>query len=152
MPDLNLNISLEPHLLDVLRPLPSHLPPDLSGSLVPYLSNPPPPAIPYDLLFQISKWSRTPDFPAMLSAKDYTMIALLAGTKTSPERRFPPHIPKEDAEQRARERSSEDKKIIIALINAVLSVAGAGLATSWVAEGRGWDDEWVSKSCLVSEL
>jgi hypothetical protein len=71
------------------------------------------------------------------------MIALLAGTMTSPERRFPPHVPKGEVDQH--KRFNADRKAITGVINALLSIGGAGLATWWVAEGRGWKDEWVSR-------
>jgi hypothetical protein len=69
------------------------------------------------------------------------MIALLAGSTTSPEKRFPPH-------ERARpehdlKREMNDRKAVVAVTNSLLSIAGAGFATWWATGVAGWRDEWV---------
>ena len=83
-----LNISLEPHLRDALNPLQS-----IFSDLKPYL-DPHTITIPYSFLLSISKWSRTASLKILnLDANAYTMISLLAGTTTSPERKFPTYFP-----------------------------------------------------------
>jgi TMEM199 family protein len=139
----DLNISLTADLYAKLHSLPAQLPPDLLAQLTPFLTDPAPPTIPCSLLASISKWSRSSLFPDSLESHDYTMIALLAGTTTSPKRFFPPYITKDNMDESERKRAKEDRKAITALLNGLLSIGGAGVATWWVAEGRGWKDEWV---------
>lgn len=71
------------------------------------------------------------------------MIALLAGSTTSPERRFPAHVLAKDSEEAGKQRHRERKEITT-LLNALLSVGGSGAATWWAAEKAGWKNEWVS--------
>jgi hypothetical protein len=149
-----LNISLEPHLVQNLLPLRAVLPSDLSSQLEPYLDAPTLRTIPYSLLAAISKWSRSQSGQAALqshtpplNAQDYSMIALLAGTTTSPERQFPAHVPKHILAEEERKRRFTDKKAIATLVNALFSIAGSGVAT-WVAAER-WRHEWV-RSCMLS--
>jgi len=66
------------------------------------------------------------------------MIALLAGTTTSPERKFPAYIPPDPHADQKREY--QDRKAVTALLNALLSIIGSGAATWWAAEG--WRPEW----------
>ncbi|KAA1468806.1 hypothetical protein DENSPDRAFT_542851 [Dentipellis sp. KUC8613] len=106
--------------------------------------------IPYTLLLSISKWSRTAAGEAALAAhipplapQAYTMVSLLAGTRTSPNRKFPT-VQRRDDDHRMQEvaRGVNDKRAIIAVLNGLLSVGGAG-AAAWVAAQRtGWRDEW----------
>lgn len=148
-----LNVSLEPHLVERLVPLIQVLPPELAVTLRPYTIEPTPSIIPYSLLVSISQWSRsTPgqttlhsQVPA-LNAQDYTMISLLAGSITSPERHFPVHVPKSILAEEERKRQLTDKKAIVTLLNAFLSILGSGVAAWLVAER--WRHEWV-RSALV---
>ena len=149
----DLNISLEPHLIENLLPLRTILPSGLSTQLDPYLTEPAPRTIPYSLLSSISQWSRSSSGQAALQshrpplhAQAYSMIFLLAGTVTSPERRFPPHVPKYILTEEERKRQITDRKAIATLVNALLSVAGSGIATWLVAER--WRNEWVCY-CVV---
>lgn len=160
-----LNVSLEEHLVDTIRPLTALLPGPLAAELSQVLdaSSPPRPStprprartIPYALLTAISKWSRSaPGEQALAShapplrVQDYTMLALLAGTRTSPERLFP-HIPMplpgadSTNTQAARRRELGDRRAVTAVVNALLSIAGAAVATWWAAERLGWRNEWV---------
>jgi hypothetical protein len=150
--DLELNISLEPHLHETLKSIVAHLPEPLSERLEAYLNvqNPaqPKPTIPYSLLQSVSQWARTPSALTLinnheppLSPHDYTMIALLAGTTTSPERKFPNYIPPDPHADRKREY--KDRKAVTAILNALLSIIGSGAATWWAAERTGWGPEWV---------
>ncbi|TFK39965.1 hypothetical protein BDQ12DRAFT_518991 [Crucibulum laeve] len=143
-----LNISLEPHLWDALAPLPSLLPPALKSGLTPYLSNPKPATIPYNVLQEISQWSRTTAGSASLQShrpplqpQSYTMIALLAGTTTSPERKFGKYVPKKEPDE-VEARNASERKTVTALVNALLSIVGAGVATWWAADKTGWRNEW----------
>ena len=146
----DLSISLEPHLLEALKPLESLLPESLSNKLKPYLepatSAQSVPSIPYSLLHTIAQWSRTAEGIASmkfqnLSPHAYTMVSLLAGTTTSPERKFPAYTPPDPHEERKRDYS--DRKAVTTVINSLLSVGGSGVATWWAADKVGWKPEWV---------
>lgn len=161
--DEDLTVSLEPHLLETLRNVHSRLPTPLADKLVPYAFSPSSsenksstskiPTIPYQILLTLSQWARSPagssslkdppapDMPA-LDPADYTMISLLAGTTTSPNRRFPVQSPPSDGPEDAR-RELNDRRTIVAVINALLSVGGTGGAVWWAAGSIGWRDEWV---------
>jgi hypothetical protein len=150
-----LNVSLEPHLIEALRPLPGLLSPLLADELKSYISNTPKDVIPYSTLFSISRWTRTLEGEEKLrghipplNVNSYTMVSLLAGVKTSPERKFgtytPPLEPDQLAEQQKRERRE-----ITAIINALLSVFAVGFATWWAAGTLHWKNQWV---CLLFSL
>ena len=112
-----------------------------------------PRTIPYALLTAIAKWARSPAahdafarHEPPLRAQDYTMLALLAGTRTSPERVFPrpdPSHSSPDDPQAASRRERSDRRAVTALLNALLSIGGAGVATWWAAERLHWRNEWV---------
>ena len=144
-----LSISLEDHLVDTLRPLHPRLPDHLAQELAPYLSTSPPPAMPYTLLFSISRWTRSdPGLEALhtqtpsLDPQSYSMVSLLAGATTSPERFFGSYTPPKDpAEVQA--GKNRERKAITALLNALLSIVGSAFATWWAAEKLGWRNEWV---------
>ncbi len=53
----NVNISLEPHLLDTLRPVYPLLPRELAHQLEQYISASPPATIPYQTLLGLSQWT-----------------------------------------------------------------------------------------------
>ncbi|KAF7973959.1 hypothetical protein HWV62_13924 [Athelia sp. TMB] len=145
-----LNVSLEEHLEEALIPLINILPGELSSQLAAKTRSPDSTQaaqtriIPYPLLQSISKWSRTPEGLATLkrhkmSPSDYSMIALLAGTTTSPERRFPVYVPADPLEDQ--KRNTKDRKAITALVNAVLSVLGSAGATWWASAQTDWQQE-----------
>ena len=163
--DSELNVSFEPHLVDALRPLVLLLPDDLSSKLMvalaaydsPSSSQKPnvPSLIPFSLLSGISSWARSSMAASKLSSQNppldplgYSMVALLAGTKTSPERKFPDVLRvSHDAElQRAR----SDRRAIVALLNALLSVIGSGVATWWATQRLSWENEWVRNAFAFS--
>ncbi|KAF8269835.1 hypothetical protein EI94DRAFT_1572964 [Lactarius quietus] len=154
--DHNLHVSLELHLVEALHPLISSVPPHLSAELSKLLPDESStasqltasPMIPYALLQSISKWARTEEGEMALRSKippldpfAYSMVALLAGTRTSPDKKFPtlPRVPTR-AEGVAREIS--DRRAIVALLNAILSVICTGAAAWWAAQRTGWRDEW----------
>ncbi|KAH8830256.1 hypothetical protein DL96DRAFT_1592182 [Flagelloscypha sp. PMI_526] len=146
-----IRVSLEPHLREKLDPLIGILPPELQDELRQILDNTTarrPTSIPYDLLLQISQWSRSPAGNDILKAhqpplspNDYVMVSLLAGTTSSPEGKFGTYVPPPDPEQVAK-RESAERKAILTLVNAVLSVAGAGFASFWAADKTGWKREY----------
>jgi len=149
---VDLDVSLEPHLLDVLRPLPQIVPTDLAKQLRSYVDEPPPSTIPYSVLQAVSRWSRTTSGFAALNANSpsidphaYTMISLLAGATTSPEGRFGKYVPPKGLEQIEAERTRE-RRAITALINALLSIGGAAFATWWAAQKTGWKNEYVCRA------
>lgn len=151
--DSNLTVSLEPHLSQVLNPLPEILPPELGSRLSSELLRP---EIHYALLSDISKWSRSEAGRAALmhhnlQASSYSMISLLAGSVTSPFSRPPPHVRPESARHVAG-RELNDKKAITAILNALLSVVGSGAATWWAANQSGWRDEWVRSFRILLSL
>jgi hypothetical protein len=154
----NLSVSLEPHLIEILQPLVGTIPAPLSAELSPLLSqtaSSSSPTISYALLRSISRWARTEEAARALRSKTppldplaYDMIPLLAGARTSPDKKFPqmPH-PSSRAEIAARDIS--DRRAIIAVLNALLSVICTGAATWWAAQRTGWRDEWVGQSYYV---
>ncbi|KAF8636420.1 hypothetical protein AX17_003602 [Amanita inopinata Kibby_2008] len=142
------NISLETHLVETLRPLQVLLPRELSDELSPYLSPSPAPVIPYSLLLSISRWTRSKTAADTLRAQcpplnpqSYSMVSLLAGTTTSPDRFFGQYTPPDDPEEVQAEKNRE-KKAITALFNALLSIGGSAAAVWWAAERAGWRNEW----------
>jgi hypothetical protein len=168
----DLNVSLEPHLIEILHPLVSVLPQDLSAQLssaldiaalhlsaeselstAPISSNGSTfyarPLIRYSLLSAISSWARSTDGRGALSRRDppldpssYAMVSLLAGTQTSPEKTFPHEPRKPDSGEVAR-KEVNDKRAVTAIFNALLSILGSGAATWWAADRLKWKDEWV---------
>ena len=139
-------ISLPAHLRRTLEPLTDILPKDLNERLSLCFLDPRS-EIPYSLLSGISKWARTDEGRRQLCAhalqlNDYSMISLLAGTITSPSSKFPRHVPPPDAMEEAT-RAANDRKAITALLNALLSIGGAGYAGWWASGRTGWRDEWV---------
>ena len=154
LPPDNLSVSLEPHLIEILRPLVGAIPAPLSAELSPLLSattssSSSTPTIPYTLLLSISRWVRTDEAARALKSKNppldplaYNMVSLLAGTRTSPDKKFPQLSRSSDRSENAA-RDISDRKAIIAVLNALLSVICTGAATWWVAQRTGWRDEWV---------
>ncbi|KAI0343084.1 hypothetical protein BDW22DRAFT_1344900 [Trametopsis cervina] len=157
-----LNVSLEPHLADALHPLVPLLPELLASQLSKVLteahSHPKSGSdtgqtavavVPYALLSSISAWSRSPEglialnsHDPPLDAGDYTMIALLAGTRTSPDRKFPAGPRPSDSDEVSVQREMNDRRAVTALLNALLSIIGAGVATYWAADKLSWRNEW----------
>ncbi|EMD38918.1 hypothetical protein CERSUDRAFT_47209 [Gelatoporia subvermispora B] len=154
----NLNVSLEPHLEEALRPLPALLPRPLASQLNEALAAAAPNdssdtsdakrLIPYNVVHSISRWAHTPSGASALEAHNpplspsqYTMVSLLAGTLTSPDRAFPAPPPVVSHES-IRKRQLGDRQAITALLNALLSIGGSGVATWWAAERLQWQAEW----------
>jgi hypothetical protein len=155
MADPSLTVSLEPHLADRLRGLLPVLPKDhdLNQRLSVVNCDPLPPSISYTLLSDLSKWTRTPSGTAALEdasldEHDYGMIALLAGTRTAPEKHFP--MPAggwpTPAELRAQDtrRNVSDRQALAHVVNALISIGGAAMAVWYAAGVAGWKNEWVS--------
>ena len=156
-----LNVSLEPHLRDVLAALLHVLPEETSQQLAPCLSSETSTTvvqvIPYELILKISRWCRTADGRAALQAcsppldpQSYTMISLLAGTRTSPEKHFPPYAAKDPEEDQR--LLTKDRKAIATLVNAVLSVITTGVATWWASGHTGMRLEWVCRLVTLFSL
>lgn len=153
------NISFTHGLADRLEPLKRILPTHLAA-LIPSLQpspstssasapgDPATPVVPYSLLYSISKWTRTEKGAAALSAhsldpRSYDMISLLAGAITSPDRKFPAYKPEANDPLADARRETNDRRVVVALINALLSIGGSGVA-AWYATGvAGWRNEWV---------
>ena len=152
-----LNISLEPHLIDTLRLVLPVVSTDLAPILTPYLSSDPPSTIPYAVLRRLSQWARSTGCDTLreqsppLDPQAYTMVALLAGTTTSPERKFGDFTPARDPADVQAERNKE-RKTITAILNAILSVLGSGFAAWWAADKTGWKNEWVGKLVFSYDL
>ncbi|KAG8997777.1 hypothetical protein FRB94_007460 [Tulasnella sp. JGI-2019a] len=92
--------------------------------------------IPYDTLRQISQWAQTE--PGRVSLKnntlnpsDYTMIAMLAGTLSSPSAKLAPYKRPLSPEEEAMVKSKE-RKAISALLNGFLSTIAVGVAMWWL--------------------
>lgn len=169
----DVNISLEQHLAEALRPLVPILPDKLSAELSHVLDTAPstasfvaPPMsgtptsplgvaysqklIPYSLLSAISTWARSAvgeraitEHDPPLDPNSYTMVALLAGTRTSPEKKYP-DAPLVSADAGDAQKELNDRRAVTAVLNALLSIFGAGVATWWAAGRLAWRDEWVS--------
>ncbi|TDL23682.1 hypothetical protein BD410DRAFT_838700 [Rickenella mellea] len=156
MPSVNseLTVSLEPFLQEELKPLIPILPSQISSRLSSEISLP---EIHYELLSDISKWSRSDLGKASLQAQNlepsaYSMVSLLAGTVTAPSSKPPPYTPPDTPEEAARYEIN-DKKTITAILNALLSIGGSGAATWWAADKSGWRGEWkVLLSLLVATV
>jgi hypothetical protein len=162
----DLQVSLEPHLADVLRPLTPLLPDSLATDLLSHISESSGSpkledsgtstsltrTIPYTLLASVSQWTRTSNGLEALSRHNppldpraYEMIALLAGARTSPNKTYPKHVPKERQAEELRKRETSDRKAITALLNSLLSIGGCGFATWYAADRLHWKDEWVNR-------
>ncbi|KAG1746704.1 uncharacterized protein EDB91DRAFT_1014435, partial [Suillus paluster] len=140
-----LNVSLEQHLLQVLNPLPTILPDDLAAELSTFISPSSSIVIPYNVLLKISQWSRSPaGLKALQSSslvpQSYSMVSLLAGTRTSPEKKFPAYVVNDP--QAERRRAADDRKAVSTVVNGILGVAGTGFATWWASEHTGLRLEW----------
>lgn len=154
-----LTVSLEPHLVERLRPLVHTIPAPLSSELSPLLSetssSSTTPTISYALLSSLSRWVRTEDGARALKSEDppldplaYSMVALLAGARTSPDKKFP-QSSRSAAGSEGAAREISDRRAIMAVLNALLSVICTGAAVWWAAQRTGWRDEWVGiASCL----
>ncbi|KAF5362418.1 hypothetical protein D9756_002437 [Leucocoprinus leucothites] len=143
-----LNVSLESHLLETLKPLPGLLPPHLADELKAYIPDAPKNVIPYTTLLAISQWSRTPEgieklkaHTPSLDSSNYMMVSLLAGVKTSPERNFGSYIPPPEPDQLAAQQKRERQEITT-ILNGLLSVLGVGFATWWAADKLHWKNHW----------
>ncbi|KAF9074917.1 hypothetical protein BDP27DRAFT_1415831 [Rhodocollybia butyracea] len=139
----NVNISLEDHLVSALEPLVPIIDVNISKTLVQSLSEQ---IIPYTLLQSVSRWSRSPEGSSALRSHSldpnaYSMISLLAGTTTSPERKFGPYVAPLEPEQLVAEGKRE-RKAITTIINGVLSVIGSGAAAWIMSEQTHWKREW----------
>ncbi|KAJ3893331.1 hypothetical protein GG344DRAFT_15405, partial [Lentinula edodes] len=143
----SVNVSLETHLVSALEPLLFITDASLSTRLAQHLSDPMG-IIPYDILLSVSRWSRSATGSSALRAcsppldpNSYTMIALLAGTTTSPERKFGPYQPPQEPERLVAQEKRE-RKAITTIINGVLSIIGSG-AAAWIGSERtNWRQEW----------
>lgn len=145
-----LNVSLEPHLTGTLTATLNLLPKVLKVELSGYVVDPPKSFIAHELLHKISLWSRTTDGTSKLHSislnpQDYSMVSLLAGTTTSPEKSFGDYKPPKDPEIQAADTARE-RKAITALVNSLFSIFGAGFAAWWGADKTGWRDEYVCQS------
>lgn len=157
-----LDVSLEDHLVDLLRPLLPVLPASLHHDLAALLeasddigSADSPKTrttrtISYSLLLSISTWTRSDPGKAALQGRSpplhpnaYTMVSLLSGTRTSPDRKFPNVAEAVDPAQEA-QRTTSDRRAITALVNALLSIIGSGVAVWVAADKLHWKNEWVS--------
>ena len=90
----------------------------------------------------MSSSSLTGDFNYTLDPSDYLIISLLAGLVTSPSAVLGPYKPPPSA-QELRRNAARDRRAVIALINALFSVIGVGVAV-WHASGTtGWNHDMV---------
>ncbi|KAI0041051.1 hypothetical protein FA95DRAFT_1565773 [Auriscalpium vulgare] len=163
MANSDLNISLEPHLADALRDILPLLPDSLSKEVSRALSSAadasnPSPTVPYDVLAAVSRWARTPAGIEALSAHTpppdagaYTMVALLAGTRSAPDKKFPGYVRPRDPALEAR-REVGDRRAVIAVLNGLLSVGCVGAAVWWAARYTGWRDEWRALLSLLAAV
>jgi len=147
MSTTTINVSLEEHLQDTLKAVQSILPDELEQTVKGYISEPSTPHIPYSILLKISQWARTDEGRENLEktnvgANACSIVSLLAGTVTSPERKFGEYVPPKEPEELEADRRRE-RRAITALANGVLSVGGIGVGAYWVSDKMGWKNEWV---------
>jgi len=155
------NISFTHDLADRLEPLKRILPPNLAAS-IPSIPPPASPSaatthsdpvttstlvVPHSLLYSISKWTRTEEGATALlvnslNPRSYEMVSLLAGSITSPERKFPSYRAEPDDPLARARQEVDNRKAIATLINALLSIGGSGAATWYAAGVAGWQNEW----------
>ncbi len=169
-----LNVSLEPHLAEALAPLQELLPESyrsqLRAALSHGISKPQEVdsvaqsdamlVISYALLSSISAWTRSAEGLAALQGhspplqpSDYSMIALLAGTRTAPDRKFPAEFaPLARNDEPVHRSEMNDRRAITALLNALLSILGSGVATWWAADRLRWQNEWVSRDWMLTGI
>lgn len=161
-----LNVSLEPHLSEVLSPLQALLPEPLRSQLLHTLEQSANagshtvPVVSYALLSSISVWARSAEGLAALQGRkpplqssDYSMISLLAGTRTAPDRKFPTDFaPLGHDNKPLSPRDVNDRRAITTLLNALLSVLGSGVATWWAADRLRWQNEWVGLNQNTDQL
>ncbi|KAF9648888.1 hypothetical protein BDM02DRAFT_3114750 [Thelephora ganbajun] len=168
---VGVNISFTHDLADRLEPLKRILPvylaapiPLLPTSLSPSTAvttsdsaTTPTPTVPYSLLYSISKWTRTEEGAAALAAdslnpRSYEMVSLLAGSTTSPDRKFPPHKAEINDPLADTRREIDDRRTVVTLINALLSIGGSGTATWYATGAAGWQNEWRALFSLTLAL
>ncbi|KIJ55409.1 hypothetical protein M422DRAFT_57860 [Sphaerobolus stellatus SS14] len=138
-------VSLPPHLRANLSSLTKLLSDDLKSRLLSTFDKNAS-EISHKTLLDISRWARTELAQSQLKAasldpNDYTMIAMLAGTITSPSSKFPPYVPPPDSASQAK-KAVEDRRAIVALLNALLSIGCVGYSAWWASKRTGWQDEW----------
>ena len=73
---------------------------------------------------------------------DYLMISLLAGLVTSPSAILGSYSPPPSA-QELRRSATRDRRAILALVNALFSVIGVGVAVWRASSTAGWPDSTV---------
>ena len=141
--------SLEPELQEALLPLLPLLPPEQSDTLKGHLQqaqDDEKPQIPYNFVLEVSRWTQThPEslHSAGLQQEAYTMIALLAGSVSSPRSKFPKPEP---ATSRGRESISQTMREVTTLLNCAITIIGAGFGAWFASSKAGWRNEWVRLS------
>lgn len=165
-------VSVPPHLhaalaeLNDIPELPDELAGQLKIAIKPELDDSAA-ELRYDLLRRVSQWAQSGEGGDALKKKglselkhfdvrgvgvadsecagpsDYSMIALLAGTVTSPSAKLPPYKPPLTPEEEAILKSKE-RKAISALVNGFLSVVGVGVAAWWAGGSIGMRPDHVS--------
>jgi TMEM199 family protein len=148
-----LDVSFESHLKLSLSRIKELLPPPEREQLSQSMARP---TVDYSLLLAISKWARssvgeTALRSASMDPSSFSMISLLAGATTSPNRIFPQYVPPPSQEVLAAQRKKE-RQAITALVNAVLSVGGSGAGAYYASDKTGWKNEWVCNWLLTSSI
>ncbi|KAF9516761.1 hypothetical protein BS47DRAFT_1390354 [Hydnum rufescens UP504] len=100
--------------------------------------------LPYELLASISRWTHSDDgklslMGHRLDLSDYLLISLLSGTTTSPLAKLSPYRSEDPTTETSRQ--SSHRRALTALLNALFSVLGVGVATWWMAGSAGWRPE-----------
>ena len=115
-----------------------HLPDELAYTVAVHLQQDEDEGIPYNVLADVSRWARQNDVRNRfgLDPHDYTLLALLAGTRTTPSANFSVPVGPIHA-------NKTDRKAITALANAVFSIIGVGVAGWYASTASGWDNEVV---------
>jgi len=101
------------------------------------------PEIGYETLHQISRWAQSEAGKSSLrshglDASDYLLISLLSGVTSSPSTNPPPYDPDEFNPNKTSRRAAQDRRAIVALLNALFSILGVGIGSFWIAGSAGW--------------
>jgi len=101
------------------------------------------PEIEYDMLYQISRWAQSEGGKSSLhshglDASDFLLVSLLSGVTSLPSTNPPPYNPDDGDPKKASRRAAQDRRAIVALLNALFSILGVGVGSFWIAGSAGW--------------
>ncbi|KAF8327146.1 uncharacterized protein EI90DRAFT_1819185 [Cantharellus anzutake] len=94
-------------------------------------------------LHQISRWAQSEEGRSSLRSHgldpaDYLLISLLSGVTSLPFTNPPPYDPDAGDPNKASRRAAQDRRAVVALLNALFSILGVGIGSFWIAGSGGW--------------